>query len=330
MPKREQRARAGDGAILRAVVAHALDAPGSSGEIGIEASGGRAALASAATGSLVIGDIEVAGTAHGVLAADALKPLLRAPEHVEVSLKSRVLRITAGRTTIEVPVTPGPSDYAWMWPSDQPQLTAFFERADLERALDAVSDWDDVELVYAGTAEGFELRSGSRSQRLEPVRRPRRRKPLSLPVHLPTLRLLLAGHSERIAVDVWELRGMAVTSDVRLRGLLLAGRPQPERRPAANLRPESQREPQAQPRVEREVAPEITPARTVKSPPRRAAGDARVKAARQSAARYLERAASQLRGAQERLEEVGDASGAKPIAAALKSVERALHDLGDA
>jgi hypothetical protein len=57
-------------------------------------------------------------------------------------------------------------------------------------------------------------------------------------------------------------------------------------------------------------------------------GDARAAAARQSAARYLERAASQLRGAQERLEEVDDRAAARPIAAALKSLEQAQKELG--
>ncbi|MDX6593964.1 MAG: hypothetical protein QOJ13_3160 [Gaiellales bacterium] len=325
MPNRPKAAEpTGDGAVLRAVVAHALGAPGSSGEIAIDARGGRAVLASAASGSLVIGDVELAGTAQGVFPAERLKPLLRSSGEVEVAVSRRALRVKAGRTTVEVPVTPGPSDYSWMWPTDQPQLTAFFVRGELERALDAVSDWDDVEFAYGGRVEGFELRSGSRSQRIEPVRRPRRRKPLALPVHLPTLRLLLAGHSDQVAIDVWELRGMAVTSDVRLRGLLLAGHPQPQRRPAVDL---GARESQSQPRHEPESQPE--PVRAApKAAPRQPAGDARVAAARQSAARYLERAASQLRGAQERLQEVDETTGARPIAAALKSVEQALKDLG--
>jgi hypothetical protein len=236
MPNRQEPdAPTGNGAVVRAVVAHALSAPGSSGEIAIDAGGGTAVLASAASGSLVIGDVELSGTAQGVIPAERLKPLLRSTKEVELAVSRRVLRVKAGGTTVEVTVAPGPSDYSWMWPTDQPQLTAFFRRADLQRALDAVSDWDDVELVYAGPAEGFQLRSGSRSQRIEPVRRPRRRKPLALPVHLPTLRLLLTGHAEQVAVDVWELRGMAITSDVRLRGLLLAGHPQPQRRPAVDL-----------------------------------------------------------------------------------------------
>jgi hypothetical protein len=241
---------------------------------------------------------------------------LRSTKEVELGLSRRVLRVKAGGTTVEVAVAPGPSDYSWMWPTDQPQLTAFFRRADLEHALDAVSDWDDVELVYAGPAEGFELRSGSRSQRIEPVRRPRRRKPLALPVHLPTLRLLLAGHTEQVAIDVWELRGMAITSDVRLRGLLLAGHPQPQRRPAVDLGTKEASDP-----VKAPEKPKPQP----KAQPK-AVGDARAAAARQSAARYLERAASQLRGAQERLDEVDDS--ARPIAAALKSVEQALKELG--
>jgi hypothetical protein len=340
MPSRQRGAApTGDGAIVRAVVAHALRAPGSSGEIAVDAAAGRGVLASAASGSLVIGDVELSGTADGVIPAERLKPLLRGKGEVELSLSRRVLHVKMGATTIDVPVTPGPSDYSWMWPTDRPQLTAFFVRDDLERALDAVSDWDDVEFVYAGPAEGFELRSGSRSQRIEAVRRPRRRKPLSLPVHLPTLRLLLAGHSDQVPVGVWELRGMAITSDVRLRGLLLAGHPQPQRRPAVDLdaggqpsrvEPEPQK-PQHQPRLEPkpEPVPERGPApRSPKAAPRRAAGDARVAAARQSATRYLERAASQLRGAGERLEEVDQKAAARPIAAALKSVEQALKELG--
>jgi hypothetical protein len=333
MPRRAgDETQTDDGSIVRAVAGHALNAPGSSGEIAIEAGGGRATLASAAAGSLVIGDVELSGTAHGVIEAERLKPLLRGDGDVRLALSRRVLRVEVGRTAIDAPVGPGPSDYGWMWPTDQPQLSAFFMRDDLERALDAVSDWDDVELVYAGPAEGFELRSGSRSQRIEPARRSRRRKPLALPVHLPTVRLLLAGHGDQVAIDVWELRGMAITSDVRLRGLLLAGRPQPQRRAAVELGPARSAPPEAAPhpksRPEPEERQEPSAPQPRKPAPRRQAGDARVTAARQSAARYLERAASQLRGAQERLEEVGDPSAVRRIEAALTAVEQALSDLG--
>jgi hypothetical protein len=330
MPGRaKDDAAASDGAIFRAVVAHALGAPGSSGEIAVNASGARAELASAASGSLVIGDVELAGSAHGVVSAEALKVITRAEGDVELSLSRRVLRVKAGRTSAEAQVTPGPSDYSWMWPTDTPALTAFFLRSDLETALDAVSDWDDVELVYAGPGEGFELRSGSRSRRIDPVRRPRRRRPLAIPVHLPTLRLLLAGHTDQVAVDVWELRGVAVTSDARLRGLLLAGQPQPQRRSAVDLRAEPRPAPSRDVETASQVEVDAEPQTDPEPPPRRAAGDARVKAARRSAARYLERAASQLRGAQERLDEVGDRTAREPIDAALRSLERALADLGN-